>query len=79
MGITVVPTEIKDVCKIWGGAGGGAGGEGGQTRCIMGYVKLANYKENLVTCYFPWFKLTFAENKTRNFSIVLLIVLRSDL
>ena len=45
----------------------------------MGYVKLANYKENLVTCYFAWFKLTFAENKTRNFSIVLLIVLRSDL
>ena len=75
MGITVVPTEIKDVCKIWGGGGR----EGGQTRCIMGYVKLANYKENLVTCYFAWFKLTFVENKARNFSIVLLIVLRSDL
>ena len=76
MGITVVPTEIKDVRKIWGGGGGG---EGGQTRCIMGYVKLANYKENLVTCYFAWFKLTFAENETRNSSIVLLIVLSCDL
>ena len=25
MGITVVPTEIKEVCKIWGGGGGGKG------------------------------------------------------
>ena len=42
VGITVVLTGIKDVCKIWGGVG--------QTRFIMEDVKMANYKENLVTC-----------------------------
>ena len=40
LGIAAVPREIENNAYVKFGGGGG-GGEGGQIRCIMGYVQVA--------------------------------------